>query len=70
MSETEDQRWQVPAIVANDSWHEVPLWVMSERAVPYPRGRWTLPNGTIAEPGDYIVSKRGELEVEKSTTTI
>lgn len=49
------RRYQVPAPSKIDGWQEIPLWLIDGGAIPYPKNRWTLRDGTVVRPGQWIV---------------
>jgi hypothetical protein len=53
---TEPEAWQTPHYTMTDGWAEVPLWVMHGGAIPHPRHKWTLPDGTVVQPGETIIN--------------
>lgn len=48
-------RWQTPFPSKKDGWVEIPPWVIECGAIPHPRNKWTLRDGTVVEPGEWIV---------------
>ena len=59
----DELRYQVPQASKVDGWVEVPIWVM-QSAAAYPRNCYTLPDGTVAKPGQWIVKRGDRVEVE------
>lgn len=61
------KEWQTPHRTKQSGWVEIPMWVMNAGAIPHPRHKWTLPNGDVAEPGDWIVAAEdGTLSVRRA----
>ena len=61
---SEPETWQSPHKTKVDGWVPVPLWLMHRGAIPYPRHKWTLPCGTVVQPGETIVNDPEGLRVQ------
>ena len=37
-----------------DGWYEIPVWVCSGGAVPFPKDKFTLRDGSVAAGGEWL----------------
>lgn len=53
-----EKSWQVPG---KGGIYQIPSWVLENGAYAYPKDKFTLPDGTVASSGDWIIFKNGKL---------
>ena len=53
-----EKSWQVPG---KGAIYKIPTWVLENGAYAYPKDKFTLPDGSVAGTGDWLILKNGQL---------